>query len=55
MKATKRERLRRAGFQVGSAADFLGLDDEERALLATEGELARQSAVVIAPFATIHG
>jgi hypothetical protein len=34
MKATKRERLRRAGFRVGGAADFLGLSDEERALVA---------------------
>jgi DNA-binding XRE family transcriptional regulator len=34
MKTTKRERLRKAGFRVGSAADFLGLRDEERALVA---------------------
>jgi DNA-binding XRE family transcriptional regulator len=34
MKTTKRERLRKAGFRVGSAADFLGLSDEERALVA---------------------
>ena len=34
MKATKRERLRQAGFEIGDAADFLGLDEEEQALVA---------------------
>ena len=34
MKAHKRARLQRAGFEVGSAGDFLGLSDEERALVA---------------------
>jgi DNA-binding transcriptional regulator YiaG len=33
VKASKRERLRKAGFKVGSAADFLGLNDEEQALV----------------------
>jgi len=39
MKASKRERLRKAGFKVGSAADFLGLSDEEQALVAMKLEL----------------
>jgi len=34
MKASKRERLRKAGFKIGSAAEFLGLSDEEQALVA---------------------
>lgn len=38
MKA-KRERLRKAGFRVGSAADFLGLSEEEQALVAIKLEL----------------
>jgi DNA-binding XRE family transcriptional regulator len=39
VKASKRERLRKAGFKVGSAADFLGLSDEEQALVAMKLEL----------------
>jgi DNA-binding XRE family transcriptional regulator len=39
VKASKRERLRKAGFKVGSAADFLGLSDEEQALIAMKLEL----------------
>jgi DNA-binding XRE family transcriptional regulator len=39
MKASKRERLRRAGFKVGSAASFLGLSDEEQELVAMKLEL----------------
>ena len=39
MKASKRERLRKAGFKVGSAAEFLGLSDEEQALIAMKLEL----------------
>ena len=33
MKPNKQRRLRKAGFKVGSAADFLGLSAEERALV----------------------
>ena len=33
MKTTKRERLRKAGWRIGSAQDFLGLTDEETALI----------------------
>lgn len=33
MKPSKRERLRRAGFKVGSAADFLGLSAQEQELI----------------------
>lgn len=39
MKASKRERLSKAGFKVGDAADFLGLSDEEQALVAMKLEL----------------
>jgi predicted XRE-type DNA-binding protein len=39
MKASKRARLREAGFRVGSAAEFLGLSDEEAALVAIKLEL----------------
>jgi DNA-binding XRE family transcriptional regulator len=39
VKASKRERLRKAGFKVGSAADFLGLNDEEQALVVMKLEL----------------
>ena len=41
MKASKRERLRKAGFSIGSAADFLGLTAEELALIDMKLELAR--------------
>lgn len=39
MKASKRDRLRKAGFKVGSAATFLGLSDEEQELVAMKIEL----------------
>jgi DNA-binding transcriptional regulator YiaG len=39
VKASKRERLRKAGFKIGSAADFLGLREEEQALVAIKREL----------------
>jgi DNA-binding XRE family transcriptional regulator len=39
MKASKRERLRKAGFKVSRAADFLGLSAEEQALVAMKLEL----------------
>jgi DNA-binding transcriptional regulator YiaG len=39
VKASKRKRLREAGFRIGSAADFLGLNDEEQALVAMKLEL----------------
>lgn len=34
MKTSKRDRLRKAGFKVGSAAELLNLNDEEQALVA---------------------
>jgi hypothetical protein len=34
MKTTKLERLQAAGWKVGSAADFLALNDEEAQLVA---------------------
>jgi len=34
MKVTKQKRLQKAGFKLGDAADFLGLTDDERALVA---------------------
>lgn len=33
MKNTKRERLQEAGWKIGSAQDFLGLTDDEMALI----------------------
>jgi DNA-binding XRE family transcriptional regulator len=39
MKASKRERLRKAGFRVASAAEFLGLSDEEQAFVTMKLEL----------------
>ena len=33
MKEAKKKRLRKAGWRVGSAADFLGLSPEEQALI----------------------
>lgn len=50
MKKAKKERLERAGWKVGSAAEFLGLSDEESALIEMRLALAdnlkerRQSA-----------
>jgi hypothetical protein len=43
MDATKKKRLKRAGWRVGSAADFLGLSDEEAALV--EMRLALSAAL----------
>jgi DNA-binding transcriptional regulator YiaG len=39
VKASKRERLLKAGFKVGDAAEFLGLSDEEQVLVAMKLEL----------------
>jgi DNA-binding XRE family transcriptional regulator len=39
VKASKRERLRKAGFNVASAADFLGLTAAEQLLVAMKLEL----------------
>lgn len=33
MRASKRQRLRKAGFKVGGAAEFLALSEEERSLV----------------------
>ena len=33
MKSTKRDRLQKAGWRIGSAQDFLGLTDDEMALI----------------------
>jgi DNA-binding XRE family transcriptional regulator len=41
MKTSKRRKLRKAGWKVGSAADFLGLGPEEEALVAIKLALAR--------------
>jgi len=41
MDATKRKAIEAAGWEVGDAADFLGMSDEERQLLDTRVELAR--------------
>lgn len=41
MKATKRERLKKAGWRIGSAQDFLGLTDEETALIEMRLALGR--------------
>lgn len=41
MDAKKRKRLERAGFAVGSAGDFLGLSEEEAALLEMRLVLSR--------------
>ena len=43
MKAAKRKRLEQAGWRVGSAEDFLGLSEEEQALV--EIKLALANAV----------
>jgi ribosome-binding protein aMBF1 (putative translation factor) len=39
--AAKRKKLEAAGWKVGDAADFLGMNDEERQLLEARIELAR--------------
>jgi predicted XRE-type DNA-binding protein len=41
MNSTKRKALESAGWQVGDAADFLGMSDEERQLLDARIELAQ--------------
>lgn len=41
MRNTRQERLRRAGWQIGSVQDFLGLTDEETALIEMRLVLAR--------------
>lgn len=41
MRKPKRKRLEAAGWKVGSAQDFLGLSDEEAALVGVRAELAR--------------
>ena len=41
MKASKRQRLRKGGWKVGSAAEFLGLSAEEEALVAMKLDLVR--------------
>src|SRR5215212_8343460 len=42
MERTKRKRLERAGWRVGSAADFLGLTPEEAALVEMKLALSAQ-------------
>ena len=41
MKSTKRERLQEAGWKIGSAQDFLGLTDDETALIEMRLALGR--------------
>lgn len=41
MKDEKKQKLEAAGWRVGSAADFLELNDEERALIGLKLQLAR--------------
>lgn len=41
MKKSKRKRLERAGWRVGSAAEFLGLSEEEAVLLEVKLALAQ--------------
>lgn len=41
MRKDKRQRLAAAGWKVGTAQEFLGLTDEEAALVAVRAELAR--------------
>jgi ribosome-binding protein aMBF1 (putative translation factor) len=41
MKKAKKERLQKAGWKVGSVQDFLGLSDEEAAMVAMKLALAR--------------
>ena len=42
MHASKRRKLEAAGYQVGDAADFLGLSPEEEALINMKVELSKQ-------------
>lgn len=41
MKKTKKDRLKKAGWKVGSTTEFLGLSDEEAALIEMKLALAR--------------
>ena len=41
MKKTKQDRLKKAGWRVGTTAEFLGLSDEETALIEMKLALAR--------------
>ena len=41
MKKAKRQRLEKAGWKIGSAADLLGLSDEEAALVELKVSLAQ--------------
>ena len=41
MQSSKRKAIEAAGWEVGDAADFLGMDDEERQLLEARIALAR--------------
>jgi DNA-binding transcriptional regulator YiaG len=41
MKKTKKEKLKKAGWRVGSAADFLELSEEEAAMIELKMALAR--------------
>jgi ribosome-binding protein aMBF1 (putative translation factor) len=41
MKARKRQRLKKAGWKLGSPKDFLGLTDEEEAMIDLKLSLAR--------------
>lgn len=41
MQSSKRKAIEAAGWKVGDAADFLGMDDEERQLLDVRVALAR--------------
>ncbi len=41
MKPDKKRRLKKAGWTVGDAEDFLGLDEEERAYIETKLALAQ--------------
>ena len=45
MKQSKRHKLEAAGWQVGSAADFLGLSKEEESLIEMKLALAKQLKV----------
>lgn len=41
MKKTKKDKLKKAGWKIGSASDFLGLTDEEAAMIELKIALAR--------------
>lgn len=46
MHASKRKKLKAAGYQVGDAADFLGLSPEEEALINMKVKLSKQLIVL---------